>query len=90
MNFDRKILGELYPDSNIVLLEPKCLDAAVIGISHDERLIYDYDKLIKAFMDGDNMTEEEAIEWIDYNTLRTIPYMGNNSPIIMYNLLEYM
>lgn len=25
-----------------------------------------------------------AIEWIDYNTLRTLPYMGNGRPIIIY------
>ena len=90
MSFDRKILKELYPDIEIVILEPSYLDEAIIGISHDDRLIYDYEKLIKAFMKGDKITEEEAIEWIDYNTLRSLPYMGSNAPIIMNHILEYM
>lgn len=34
------------------------------------------------------MTDEEAIEWIDYNTIRAIPYMGEKAPIVMYSLPE--
>jgi hypothetical protein len=29
---------------------------------------------------------EEAMEWIDYNTIRALPYMGEGAPIIMYPL----
>ena len=45
-----------------------------------------YEKMIEFLVKEDNMTEEEAIEFIDYNTLRTIPYMGSLHPIIVYDL----
>lgn len=56
---------------------------AFIGISHDNRAIYDYEKMVKSLVDKEGMTELEAIEWIDYNTLRALPYY-EGSPIIMY------
>ena len=34
-------------------------------------------------MEADNITEEEAIDFIDYNTIRSLPYYGENAPIIM-------
>ena len=30
------------------------------------------------------MTNEEAVEFIDYNTLRAIPYAGGFAPVVMY------
>ena len=32
------------------------------------------------------MGYEDAMEWIDFNTLRAIPYLGEGAPIIMYRL----
>lgn len=84
---NRQLLIDLgYED--VLLLEPKELDEAIIGVSHDDRAIYDYDLLVKAFMNSDNMSEEEAIEWVDYNTIRSLPYQ-QNAPIVMYNLKQY-
>ena len=34
------------------------------------------------------MTAEDAIEWIEYNTIRSLPYAGENAPIVMYRLYE--
>jgi len=87
MSSKRELLCELGHE-NIVLLEPEYLDDAIIGISNDDRAIYDYDKLIQCFMKGDGFTEEEAIEWIDYNTLRALPYQPN-APIINFSLKDY-
>ena len=33
-------------------------------------------------------TKEEAVEWIDYNSLRAIGYFGENAPIIMYPIVD--
>ena len=35
-----------------------------------------------------DFTQEDAIEWIEYNTIRALPYMGSDAPIIMYRLIE--
>ena len=58
----------------------------MIGISEDERAIYDFDLMVEWLMKNDGMTSEEAIEWIEYNTIRSLPYVGDKAPIIMYRL----
>lgn len=69
-----------------VIFENPSYDSAIIGISEDERVIYDYDKMIKYLVTEDNMTIEEASDFISYNTIRSLPYVENH-PIIMYNLI---
>ena len=32
------------------------------------------------------MSDDEAVEWIEYNTIRALSYMGADAPIIMYPL----
>lgn len=38
------------------------------------------------FINPSFLSAEDAIEWIDVNTLRTVPYMGNKAPIIVFPL----
>ena len=59
---------------------------AIVGITDEGNLIYDYDKMIQSLVNEGEMNEEEAIEWIEYNTIRTIPYMGSRKPIITYGI----
>lgn len=84
---NRQTLTDLGYD-DVILLEPKELDEAIVGISHDNRAIYDYDLLVKSFIKCDNISEDDAIEWIDHNTIRSLPYQVK-SPIIMYNLKDF-
>lgn len=58
---------------------------AVVGFTYDNRVIYDYEKILEVFQERDGMTEEEAIEYVDFNVLRTLPYMGRQ-PVILYPL----
>lgn len=60
--------------------------SAIMGITEDGRLIYSYDRMVASLMAEDHIDEDEAIEFIDYNTIRTIPYMGEKAPIIMYDI----
>jgi hypothetical protein len=55
---------------------------AITGITDSGQLIYDYELMIAAAMEEEHWTDEEAIEWIEYNTMRTIPYMGHTHPIV--------
>ena len=64
-------------------------DDALIGVSTDNRAIYDFNLMIKWLVDNEKFTEEDAIEWIDYNTIRALGYLGENSPIIMYPLERF-
>ena len=49
------------------------LEGAIAGVSDCGRLIYDYEKMLKAFVDRDGMTEEEAEEWVGYNVMGVQP-----------------
>lgn len=60
--------------------------SAFIGISEDNRAVYDYDKMVKYLIDKDGMTDIEAIEFIEFNTIRALPYY-ENAPIIIHNLI---
>jgi len=44
------------------------LNDAIAGASDCGRLIYDYKKVVSIF-EKEGMTQEEAIEWIDYNVM---------------------
>lgn len=67
----------------VVIFSNPSYDSAFIGVSHDDRAVYDYEKMIVYLMDTDGMTYEEAVEFIDYNTLRSLSYVSN-SPIIVF------
>lgn len=72
-------------DDAIVFENPDYANA-FIGYSDEGRAIYSYNKMVKSLMEEDNITEEDAIDFIDYNTLRAIPYFGGKSPIILYDI----
>lgn len=61
-------------------------DEALVGVSEEGRAIYDYYLMLDCLAKRDGMTHEEAAEWIDYNTIRSLPYMGAMAPIILYPL----
>lgn len=60
--------------------------SAFIGVTDDGRAVYEYDKMVDYLMSKEDWTYEAAVEWIDYNTLRALPYMGKKAPIIMYSI----
>ena len=63
---------------------------AFIGMSDEGRAVYSYDKMVEHIMLKEGWTFEEAVEWIEYNTIRAIPYAGPNAPIVVYDVPEYM
>lgn len=82
---NREILYDLGYEDSVVFENPD-YDEAIIGVSHDGRVIYDMDLMVEHLMIHDGMTEMDAVDFIDYNTARSIPYAGEYAPIIMYRL----
>lgn len=82
MNAEERILNAGY--ENVTLFSNYSYDDALIGITEDNRAVYDYDKMVEWLMRVERFAEEDAMEWIDYNTIRSLPYMGEKAPIIMY------
>lgn len=86
MKLNREILNDMGYDNSTIFTNPD-YDDAIVGVSHDDRVIYDYDKMIEHLMEYENMTDEEAADFISYNTIRSIPYAGEYAPIVMYGIL---
>lgn len=84
MSAEERLLENGYV--GVVFLTEYSYDDALIGVTEDGRAVYDYEKMIQWLMDTEGWSCEEAMEWIDYNTLRSLPYMGEGAPIIMYPL----
>ena len=74
-------------DEAVVLENPDYL-SAIVGVSEDGRVVYDYDGMVRHLMEQEGMDAEEAAEFVDYNTIRALPYMGDKRPIVVYGLEE--
>lgn len=81
----KQLLVEQGHEDSIVLENPSFL-SAICGIDENGRIIYSYEKMIEDLMLTENMSYEDAVEFIDYNTIRAIPYMGEKAPIVIYDL----
>ena len=84
MSVEERLLNAECEDTSY-FINPDYEDA-VIGITDDGRLVYDFDKMVEHLMKNYDWSNIEAIEWIEYNVIRSIPYMGDKSPIIVYPL----
>ena len=73
---------------NFIIFENPDYDSAIIGITENNQVVYDYDKMIEHLIQEDDMSYEEAIDFISYNTIRSLPYAGEGAPIIMYSIGE--
>jgi len=69
-----------------IILEPwEDFSPAIETVLSGKRIVYDYNKLVKSLAESyrrnaktpenpDYDYETQAIEWIDYNTMRSLPY----------------
>ena len=85
MTTDRDLLLDLGYDEVIVFDNPS-YEGALIGVTWDNQAVYDYDLMIQSLMKEDNMTEEEAADFISYNASYRL---GNEYPIIMNNIKDW-
>lgn len=76
-------LREELPEDAIVF-DNMSYDGSIIGVTTDGRVVYDFDKMVEELMQDEEWSYEDAVEWIEYNTIRALPYAGPNGPIIMY------
>jgi len=77
----KKELKDQLKDESIILEPQSCFNLAIVRVDN-YRLVYSYSLIVDALMIYDSITESEAIEFIEYNTIRSLPYMGEYSPII--------
>ena len=81
----RDYLWETYDE--LSFFDNPSFDNSIVGVSHDDRLIYDFQKMIEEFAKENGCDDEEAQEYIEYNTLRAIPYY-ELAPIVLVHREE--
>jgi hypothetical protein len=70
---------EHYADTDDVLFADG-FDEAIIGFSpNDWRVVYSRELCIEILMKDDDMPEEEAVDFLEYNTFNA--YVGDKTPI---------
>ena len=84
MESRRDLLVELGLDESIVFENPS-YDNAMVGYENGtNRIVYNFDNMVEDLMEQDSIEYEESVEFIEYNTLRALPYMGYLAPIVMF------
>lgn len=90
MGVKRDLLCELGLEESVVFENPDYEDAIIGWDENSGRIIYDYEKMVECLMNEDGMDYDEAAEFIDYNTVRACPYMGERAPIILKSIEDYL
>lgn len=76
-----------YTDEDVIVFDNPSYTTAFIGLSNDNRAVYDYDRMLEYLVEQDDMSYEDAADFISYNTERALDYMSDgNKPIIVYNI----
>ena len=71
---------------DVLLFSNPSYDDALIGVTTDNRAVYEYNAMVDWLIENDDMSYEDAVEWIDYNTLRALPYYGGAAPIVIFEV----
>jgi len=77
----RDVIAESNEDA--IVFDNPSFDNSIIGMTTDGCVIYSMNLMIKELAEEDNISEEEAYEFIDYNTLRAMPYAGEYAPVVL-------
>ena len=62
---------------------------AFVGVDNNNRAVYDYELMVAHLRVFEGMDESEAREFIDYNTIRALPYY-EHGPTVIFTSLEFM
>lgn len=74
-------------NSDALVFDNPAYDQSIIGQTFDGKAIYDIEKMAEELAIDDNITLEEAIDFIDYNAARSLSYAGERAPVIVH--IEY-
>lgn len=88
---------DVLENAEAFVLEPRTLDDAIIGHRATDTgqvvALYDYHLLLDAFRkEAEDPDSEDALfeaeEWISYNVIRALPYLGEKAPWVIVDVLE--
>ena len=73
-------------NSDAYVLTEEYYDDAIIGLSADDKVVYAFSKMVDAVVKAENLTVEQAQEYIEYNVIRALSYLGDKAPVVVYSL----
>jgi hypothetical protein len=86
----KETLREIGLENSVVFENPD-YESAIVGFDYNsDRVIYDYDKMVEFLVTTYSMAPEEAVEFIDVNTIRSLSYMAEKGPIILKTIQDYL
>lgn len=59
---------------------------AIVGVTTDERLVYSYERIVECLMETDNISDEDARDYVDYNVVGSLNPNIEESPIIIHEI----
>lgn len=63
-------------------------EKSIVGITQENRIVYDYNKLVQCCMEDLEVDEIDAIEFVEYNIIRALGYHPHGI-VVLYDL-SYM
>lgn len=80
---EKRLLEEGY--DGVIIFNDLSYDTALVGVTNTNRAVYNYELMLEFLVSKEGFSDyTEASEWIDYNTLGSLPSFGGHSPIILY------
>ena len=74
-------------DIGALVFDNPAYDNSIIGQTFDGRAIYDIELMAEELANDDEITTEEAMDFIGYNAIRSLPYAGEKAPVVVH--VEY-
>lgn len=71
-------------NNDALVFDNPSFDDSIIGQTFDGRAIYDIELMAKELSDEDGISIDEAMDFIDYNSIRSLPYAGEQAPVVVY------
>lgn len=72
------------------IFDAPAFDKSIVGTTLDGRVIYLYEKMVHELMQDEGMSDAEATEFIDYNTIRALDYTNSAmKPLVVSYYSEY-
>lgn len=78
-------IEDLQETETILFRDPDYV-MAIIGVTEDNEIVYDYQLMIEHLIKYEDMGYDDAADWINYNTIRSIPYIQGRKPVIMHKI----
>ena len=83
----KELRKELCEDA--IVFEDPAYDGSLVGITTDGRAVYDFESMVQEFAAENNCSIDEAIDFVNYNTLRSLDYItGQQKPIVVDRWFE--